>query len=343
MIDFNYIKFCIEQASRGKKKRRSVQKVLNNIDYYAREIQNMVISHKIRFGKSHQWQIREYGKTRDITSSPFYPNHIIDYMIVNCLKEKIRKSLYAHVVGNIDKKGIKYGRDYLRSQCKNYTHFVKLDIHHFYQSVSPRKLMGLLRKRIKDEDFLFIVEETICRFDFLPIGAYYSQWLSNFYLMELDWIIKQELKIPLYIRYVDDMLLMGSKEQLSNLERISEELVKLGLKLKKTPIVREFSKIPISFLGFRFFPQRTLLRREITRKILKTCRSILRHLTSSLYHRFTSYWGWITSSDLIFSKIGGIIQSARKIYERNQTTTPCIILRGPPQRTCLHLRGRGRY
>ena len=37
----------------------------------------------------------------------------------------------------------------------------------------------------------------------LPLGYYTSQWFANFYLQEMDYFLKQELKVVHYIRYMD--------------------------------------------------------------------------------------------------------------------------------------------
>lgn len=37
-------------------------------------------------------------------------------------------------------------------------------------------------------------------------GNYTSQWFANFYLQNLDHYIKEQLKAPYYVRYMDDML-----------------------------------------------------------------------------------------------------------------------------------------
>lgn len=49
----------------------------------------------------------------------------------------------------------------------------------------------------------------------IPIGNLTSQYFANYYLSSLDHYIKETLRVPVYVRYMDDMLLFArSKEEL---------------------------------------------------------------------------------------------------------------------------------
>jgi RNA-directed DNA polymerase len=43
----------------------------------------------------------------------------------------------------------------------------------------------------------------------LPIGTYFSQWCGALYLDGLDHYVQRELKIPGYLRYMDDLALFA--------------------------------------------------------------------------------------------------------------------------------------
>lgn len=61
---------------------------------------------------------------------------------------------------------------------------------------------------IKDRDTLDLIDKIIDSTDKgVPIGNYTSQWFANFFLQDLDHYIKEELKVPYYLRYMDDMVL----------------------------------------------------------------------------------------------------------------------------------------
>lgn len=296
LLDREYIKQVIILASRHKSKRKGVIMVMENLDYYVDQIHQMIINNDIKMLPTRTRKINERGKERTITISPFYPNQILDYLLTETVKPVIRKTMYEYSIGNIDKKGISYGKKYLDKRVRKYAYYLKLDIHHFYQSVNTNKLIKLMARKIKDKRYLKFARQVISPID-LPIGCYYSQWLSNYYLTFMDYYIKQTLGIPLYVRYVDDMLLMSNnKRQLMMAQyEIIRQLADLDLHLKRREQVESISKRKISFLGFLFDFERTILRRTIFKRIIDTIRKLKKHICFSLVKRMISYLGWLKS------------------------------------------------
>ena len=294
LLDREYIKQTIILASKHKTKRKGVIMVMDNLDFYVDKIHEMIVTQNIQLLPTRTRKIRERGKERIITISPFYPNQILDYLLTETVKPVIRKSMYEYSIGNIDKKGISYGKNYLDKRVRKYAYYLKLDIHHFYQSVNTAKLIKLLQHKIKDKRYLNFARQVINPNE-LPIGCYYSQWLSNYYLTFMDYYIKQVLNIPIYVRYVDDMLLLSNnKRQLMMSQyEIIRQLADLDLHLKRKEQVERIVKRKISFLGFLFDFECTMLRKAIYKKITITVRKLKQHVCASLVKRLISYWGWI--------------------------------------------------
>jgi hypothetical protein len=110
---------------------------------------------------------------------------------------------------------------------------VHLDVRGYFPSIDLDLLRGLLRRRIRDERFLAVVDAVLeagarvyatprarahARLSAswpppgrgLPIGALTSQlFAAHVYLDALDHFVKRELKVPGYVRYVDDIFLFG--------------------------------------------------------------------------------------------------------------------------------------
>lgn len=295
LLDKEYIKETIMFASKHKTSRRSVKTVLNDIDHYVNEIYEMIKNNKIELKPTHSRVIHERGKDRTITISPFYPNQIFDYLLTNTVKPIIKKSLYQYCVGNIDGKGIVYGKRYIEKHIKNYKYFIKLDIHHFYQSVNTQKLISKLETKVKDKKFIEFARQIVDKNE-LPIGCYYSQWLSNFYLTELDHFIKEELHIPIYVRYVDDMLLIGNNKRKlrTAMFEIKKWLENNGLELKRIEQVKAIDKLhPVSFLGFKYYKTHTYLRNAIFKRLNHTIKKVKIHVCNSLIERMFAYLGWL--------------------------------------------------
>ena len=193
MLDKEFIKATIKKASKNKTNRRLVKRVLANIDEYTDKIYEMIETENIVMRETHHREIYENGKTRKITVSPFYPNQILDYILVETTKDIIRKPMYIYCVGNVNKWGIIYGKKAVERNYKKYKYYMKLDIKHFYENVDVKVLITLFERKIKDKKFIEFMRKVMEK-DGLPIGTYYSQWFSNFFLCDFDHYIKEKLK-----------------------------------------------------------------------------------------------------------------------------------------------------
>ncbi len=95
----------------------------------------------------------------------------------------------------------------------------------------------------------------------LPLGNQTSQFFANVYLSGLDRLIDQELRPPVWVRYVDDLVLFdGDKQRLRDMREAMERylgIVRLTLHPGKSRIHR--CADGVTFLGWRLFPGRARL------------------------------------------------------------------------------------
>lgn len=296
LLNKERIKEIIILASKGKKKRCEVKRILNDLDNYVDIVYNMLRDKTFYMKETHNKIIFEKGKERLLTISPFFPNRILDYLIVESLKPIIRKSMYEYCVGNVDKRGLMYGKNVVAKRYKKYKYYLKLDIHKFYPSTSSQELLNLISNKIHDNDFIELCRCVVGSCKCMPIGSYCSQWLSNWFLQDLDHMIKEQCKIPFYIRYVDDMLLMGNNKRalLRAMYKINEWLNLHNLTLKRFENVYEVKQRPIDFLGFRF-GEKIKLRTRNFKKLNKRIKHIrkTKHICLSQARSLISFIGWL--------------------------------------------------
>ena len=125
------------------------------------------------------------------------------------------------------------------------------------------------------------------------------------YLTGLDHYIKEKLGAKYYVRYMDDMVIAGpNKRRLHQIrDLINDYLEKeLGLKMKGNWQVYLFDYNgkgrDLDFMGFRFFRNRTVLRRTIYFKAVKKAKSIKkRGLNIYTARQMLSYMGWLKCTD----------------------------------------------
>lgn len=97
-----------------------------------------------------------------------------------------------------------------------YADVMQLDLRGYFASIEHAALMRQLGLCVKERPLLDVLERLIDSFHTagcpgrgLPIGNLTSQWFANLYLDALDHWIKQGLKVPAYLRYVDDLVLLA--------------------------------------------------------------------------------------------------------------------------------------
>ena len=131
-----------------------------------------------------------------------------------------------------------------------------MDIRKFYPSLNHDILKAIIRKKVKDKDLLWLLDEIIDSAEGVPIGNYLSQFFANLYMAYFDHWVKEELKVKYYYRYADDIVLLSdSKEQLRSwLLAIKLYLTNvLKLKLKDNYQIYPVSQVQRRYHNFRRF------------------------------------------------------------------------------------------
>jgi len=170
----------------------------------------------------------------------------------------------------------KFGRKLSRNNHKN-IFALKCDVRKFFDSVDQDILLELIKKKIQDNDTLWLIKKIIKSFEKennkgLPLGNVTSQLFSNIYLNELDQFVKHKLKIKHYLRYCDDFVILGeNKENLDELVYLIDNFLKEKLKLKlhsNKIIIKKYHQ-GIDFLGYVVLPYYRVLRTKTKRRIFK--------------------------------------------------------------------------
>lgn len=237
---------------------------------------------------------------------------MVQHCIVNVLKSVFQRGMYKHTYASIPKRGSHKAKrvieKWIKNDTKNTKYVLKMDIRHFFDTIPHDILKAKLARIIRDERMLDLLYKIIDVTDVgIPLGYHTSQWLSNWYLQDLDHFIKEKLGAKYYVRYMDDMVIFGSnKKELHKIRAaISEYLqMRLGLELKGNWQVYRFSHgldrgRDLDFMGFRFYRSRTTMRRSIMLKASRKARKIFRKpkLTIHDARQMMSYLGWIDSTN----------------------------------------------
>lgn len=200
-----------------------------------------------------------------------------------------------------------YVRSRLSRMAKRRTYFAKIDVVKFYDSVDLGVMKSLLRRSIKDEKALALVDAILDgtgRKTGIPIGNYTSQILANFYLAPADRYAKQTLRIPLYVRYADDMLIAShNKRELKSQAEALMAFLSDALKLRthrERVSIRKLSDDGDGFVdlcGFKIYRSHTEIRKRTFRRIRRIVSKLGRFVTLRHARSLMSYWGYVRRAD----------------------------------------------
>ena len=240
--------------------------------------------------------------------------------------------MYRYTCASIPKRGISDARKHvshiIETDIRNMKYILKIDIRHFFDSISHKVLKDKLRKIIKEKrlrELLFDIIDTTEKG--LPLGFFTSQWLANFYLQDLDHYIKERILDDCgcntkrtgrhgavhLIRYMDDMVITGpNKRELHKIKcRLDIVLQRdYKLRLKYDWQVFRFDHIEkdgtrkgrfLDFVGYRFYCDHVIIRKRTYKKMIKLINKMIKegkeNISSHDASAMLSYYGIIYWSD----------------------------------------------
>jgi retron-type reverse transcriptase len=258
---------------------------------------NLHILHEML--KSKTYQTSKYTtftifepKERLIYRLPYYPDRITHHAIMNILEPILVSTFTSCTYNCIKGRGIHAAVKAVKralTDIENTRYCLKLDIRKFYPSVDHEVLKALLRRKFKDNDLLWLLDEIIDSTEGLPIGNYLSQYFANSYLTYFDHWLKEKIGVKYYFRYADDIVILANnKAYLHSLLGAIRNYLNINLKLE---IKGNYQVFPvenrgIDFVGYVFFHTHILLRKGIKKRFARALR--IRNNRQSI----ASYKGW---------------------------------------------------
>ncbi len=259
------------KARKGKRYRDEVMRFTFNLDAELLELKEQILSGRYKTGEYFHFEIYE-PKKRRISALPFR-DRVVQHAICSIIEPLFDKKFISDSYGCRRGKGTHAGSDRLvkflrRAQRTwNTVYCLKADIEKYFPSIDHCVLKALLRKTIRCKKTLMILDEIIDSTGTdkgLPIGNLTSQLFANVYLSELDHFVKRTLKVPFYLRYLDDFVLLhADKAQLKTWQDQIEQLLteKLALSFNRKTTIFPVTQ-GVDFLGYRTWTTHKLLRKR---------------------------------------------------------------------------------
>jgi retron-type reverse transcriptase len=221
-------------------------------------------------------------KPRLISAAPFR-DRVVHHALMQVIDPMLDPTMINDSYACRQHKGVHLAVDRYQQYAKRYTWVLKLDIASYFASIDHHVLTQLLQKRIGDQQVLKLFNTIISSYSTapgkgLPIGNLTSQFLANYYLNEFDHWLKESLRVPGYLRYVDDFFLFGDNKEtlwcwLAKIELFLESL-SLHLHPNKTHLRRTSERVDV--LGYIVTSDRRWLRNDNGWRFTRRLRNLAR-------------------------------------------------------------------
>ncbi|MEM7550865.1 MAG: RNA-directed DNA polymerase [Bacteroidota bacterium] len=281
------------KGQKGKSEQYGVKLHNRNKSANLMTLQDMLQTKSYRTSEYDIFPIYE-PKERLVYRLPYFPDRITHHAIMNVLEPIFVDSFTADTYSCIKKRGIHKLLNKLKADLKDVPgtrYCLKLDVKKFYPSIDHYVLKTLLRKKFKDQDLLWLLDEIIDSAPGLPIGNYLSQYLANFYMTYFDHWVKEHLKARYYYRYADDIVILsGDKTHLHHLRfEIDRYLSEnLRLQVKENYQVFPVESRGIDFVGYVFYHSHIRIRKSIKKNFARKLKKNPEH------ESIPSYMGWLS-------------------------------------------------
>lgn len=301
MEDMDFIRRTILTAAKGRHQRHDIRPVVNNLDHYVECTYRMIVTDSFKPTTPKEKRIYDpcSQKYRTIKVAPFWPDGVMHWLLVEAMRPVLMRGMChwscASVPGRGGQRIRKRIQRIMRRDPKRTKFAAELDVKQYYPSISTKRMMRALERKIKDKRFLRMVKAILdsCN-DGLAIGYYICQWLANFYLEPLDNFIMSLPGVCYMVRYMDNITIFGSsKRKLHRARKQIEEFMwdKLGLKMKRNWQIYKTAKRMVSAVGYRYARTHTILRKRNFLRLTRQCRRIEKRLRAGrkiTYHQAAS-------------------------------------------------------
>lgn len=286
--DMDNLYLAYYKASKGKHSKEIVQSYSKNLISNLRILQYQIRSGNISVGKYHYFTIVD-PKQRQICAASF-DERVLHHALMNICHPYFDSRLIFDTYATRPKKGIYAALEKGKKAAIRYSYVGKLDYRKYFDSISHDILKTKLRKLFKDNLLLSIFDQIIDSYSTtencgIPIGNLTSQYFANYYLSDLDHFIKESMRIPVYLRYMDDMLLFEQDKELLQkniqiIDKLSTDYLQLTL---KSPIINKTSQ-GVSFLGYTLKPNLLLLNGRSKRRFKNKLHKYIKLLNTNKWN-----------------------------------------------------------
>jgi RNA-directed DNA polymerase len=286
VTSFENLLLAYRKAVRGKRSKASVASFVFKLEDNTVNLRHSLLDGSYRPGGYVSFVVHD-PKRRLISAAPFR-DRIVHHALMNITGPLFERSFIEDSYANRVDKGTHRALDRCTHYLRRHRYVLTMDVRQFFPSIDHDLLLSTLGRTIADEKVLTLCQQIVAsgagvlqdeyemlyfagddlfaiyRPRGLPIGNLTSQFWANVYLNRVDHFIKRTLRVPGYVRYVDDMLLFGDdKDELQAWRQaVIEQLAGLRLTVHENRAQVRPVHTGVPFLGFQVFPDHRRLKRR---------------------------------------------------------------------------------
>ncbi len=298
LVSFENLLAAYRKARLGKSRRPGVAEFGLHLETELLRLQRELQSGTYQPGEYRLFTIYD-RKPRVIAAAPFR-DRVVHHAVMKMIEPGFDRTFIADSYACRRGKGVHAAVNRYQAWAQTYRYVLKMDVRHYFPSIDHDLLKEKLRRRLKDHRVLDLLDRIIdgsptlapeaCYFPGddlftplsrragIPIGNLTSQFFANLYLDDLDRFIKQDLQIRPYLRYVDDMVVLGhDKARLAYIRDAVRERLAVD-RLRLHPHKAHISRVAdgLNLLGYLVFPSRRRLRNDNGHRFARRLRRMAR-------------------------------------------------------------------
>jgi RNA-directed DNA polymerase len=278
ILELNNLRLAFWKASKGKRYSNSVLAYQADLEQNMEELQSQLRKGIVQVGDYRYFKVYE-PKERQICASAFR-EQVLHHALMNICHPIFERAQIFDSYASRKEKGTYAALERAKGYSRKYTWYLKLDVKKFFESIHHDVVKNQLVKLFKEQSLLLILFQIIDSYEAspdrgLPIGNLTSQYLANQYLCGLDHFVKEQLLIPAYVRYMDDMVLWSDdKEVLQAARHAIHEYIENQLRCELKPIMLNKVSQGLPFLGYHIFPDEVRLLQKSKQRFIRKYRQI---------------------------------------------------------------------
>lgn len=288
--DVNFIESCANQCleRKGRKayNRSDVRRLFSDFDdlhSFAIDMSRRIKDHDLKLKKvRYMTKIDRSNDKKRLIMIEDIEQQVLDYVVYNSLEE-LESYIGHYQIACRSGMGPIYGVRVIHGWLKGddtIRYAIKADIKKCYPSIKKEMMMEWLRRHVKNDELLWLIEELLSTCDYgLPIGSYMSIRLCALYVANLyhhiegTYFTNRKGKRNNIFSHVminlDDIYIFGSNAKEMNkafrsIMKYSKEV--LGLEIKEDWKILSFSShdsnAHIDAMGYRIYRNRITMRRR---------------------------------------------------------------------------------